>query len=182
MRRLPGGRVQAEECGMTTVLGEGRIFQLSVSAGGVPKRSVARAHVSSGGVEGDYQRDQEGHGGPDRAVCLFSLEHILALQEEGHPIYPGSVGENVTLAGIDLGALELGDRLTFGGGAVEVQITSYTFPCTNVQDSFADGIFTRISQKVHPGMSRLYARVLRAGELRPAMVVRASRAAPSEAE
>ena len=169
---------------MTTVLGEGRIFQLSVSGGGVPKRSVARAHVSPGGVEGDYQRDQEGHGGPDRAVCLFSLEHILALQEEGHPIYPGSVGENVTLAGIDLGGLELGDRLTIGegGATVELQITSYTFPCTNVQDSFADGVFTRISQKVHPGMSRLYARVLRAGELRPAMLVRASRTAPSQAE
>jgi MOSC domain-containing protein YiiM len=169
---------------MTTVLGEGRIFQLSVSAGGVPKRSVARASLSSGGVEGDYQRDQEGHGGPDRAVCLFSLEHILALQEEGHPIYPGSVGENVTLAGIDLGELELGDRLTIGEGdaTVELQITSYTFPCTNVQDSFADGVFTRISQKVHPGMSRLYARVLRAGELRPAMLVRATRTTPSQAE
>jgi MOSC domain-containing protein YiiM len=162
---------------MTTVLGEGRIFQLSVSAGGVPKRSVARAHVSPGGVEGDQQRDHENHGGPERAVCLFSLEHILALQSEGHPIFPGSVGENVTLAGIDMSQLQYGDRLTIGegDGVVELQITTFTTPCTNIKDSFADGIFTRISHKVHPGMSRLYARVLRAGELRPAMPVRATR-------
>ncbi len=164
---------------MTTVLGEGRIFQLSVSAGGVPKRSVARAYVSPGGVEGDQQRDLENHGGPERAVCLFSLEHIQALQAEGHPIYPGSVGENLTLAGIDMSQLAYGDRLTIGEGedGVELQITTYTNPCANIKDSFADGNFTRISQKVHPGMSRLYARVLRAGELRPAMPVRATREA-----
>jgi MOSC domain-containing protein YiiM len=167
------------------VLGEGRVFQLSVSAGGVPKRSVPRARVSRQGVEGDQQRDLENHGGPERAVCLFSLEHLLTLQGEGHPIYPGSVGENLTLAGIDMSQLAYGDRLTIGAGdaAVELQITTYTNPCTNVADSFADGIFTRISQKVHPGMSRLYARVLREGELRPGMPVRATRdAAPSEAE
>ncbi|HEV2236716.1 MAG TPA: MOSC domain-containing protein [Ktedonobacterales bacterium] len=170
---------------MTTVPGAGRVFQVNVSDGGVPKRSVARARVGRLGVAGDRQRDLEDHGGPERAVCLFSLEHVLMLQAEGHPIYPGSVGENLTLAGIDLGALAPGDRLSIGAGddAVELQITSYTFPCTNIKDSFADGIFTRISQKVHPGVSRLYARVLREGELRPAMLVRVTRAAPaSEAE
>jgi MOSC domain-containing protein YiiM len=170
---------------MTTVLGEGRIFQLNVSAGGVPKRSAARAHVSPGGVEGDQQRDLESHGGPERAVCLFSLEHILALQAEGHPIYPGSVGENLTLAGIDMSQLVYGDRLTIGegDGMVELQITTFTNPCANIKDSFADGIFTRISQKVNPGMSRLYARVLRSGDLRPAMPVRATRdATPLQTE
>lgn len=159
------------------LLGEGRVFQVSVSAGGVPKRSVPRALVSRHGVEGDQQRDLESHGGPERAVCLFSLEHLLTLQGEGHPIYPGSVGENLTLAGIDMSQLVYGDRLAIGQGdaRAELQITTYTNPCTNIADSFADGVFTRISQKVHPGMSRLYARVLREGELRPGLPVRVTR-------
>ena len=37
------------------------------------------------------------HGGPERALCLFSLERILELQAEGHPIFPGAAGENITI-------------------------------------------------------------------------------------
>ena len=35
-------------------------------------------------------------GDPGRAVCLFSMERILQLQKEGHPIDIGSTGENLT--------------------------------------------------------------------------------------
>ena len=44
----------------------GRIVQISVSPGGVPKRPVESADVTAGGVAGDLQRDREHHGGPDR--------------------------------------------------------------------------------------------------------------------
>ena len=50
------------------------------------------------GLEGDRHRNRKLHGGPDRALCLFSLERIEALQAEGHPIEPGTLGENLTLA------------------------------------------------------------------------------------
>ncbi len=69
--------------------GAGRIVQLSISAGGVPKRGVAEARVTRLGLEGDGHRDAEHHGGPERAVCLFSLEAIHALVAEGHAITPG---------------------------------------------------------------------------------------------
>ena len=46
-----------------------------------------------------------------------------------------------------------------------MEVTSYTAPCKNIAGSFAGGGFKRISQKVHPGDSRLYARVLRPGHL-----------------
>jgi MOSC domain-containing protein YiiM len=160
-----------------TALGEGQVFQLNISAGGVPKRGAGRAMCRPLGLDGDDHDDKEDHGGPDRALCLFALEHYLTLQREGHPAFPGSVGENITLAGIDLGALAPGDRLTFGDDAeaVAIEITSYTMPCKTIAGSFADGLFTRISQKVHPGMSRLYARVLRGGELRVGQRVTATR-------
>jgi MOSC domain-containing protein YiiM len=105
------------------------------------------------------------HGGPERALCLFSLERILELQREGHPIFPGAAGENITLSGVDWANLEPGSRLTLGDDVL-VEITSYTSPCNTIPASFADGKYQRISQKVHPGWSRLYARVLQGGMLR----------------
>ena len=79
----------------------GRIVQVSVSAGGVPKTAVGSANVTSDGVEGDCHHDHEHHGGPERAVCIFSVEAIEALRAEGHPVVPGSLGENLTVVGLD---------------------------------------------------------------------------------
>jgi MOSC domain-containing protein YiiM len=39
-------------------------------------------------------------------------------------------------------------------------------PCHKIAASFADGEFHRISQKLHPGWSRVYARVLAQGMVR----------------
>lgn len=143
---------------------EGRIFQLSVSNGGVPKLAVREAVLTPGGLEGDRQRDLRYHGGPQRALCLFALERVLELQAEGHPIFPGSVGENLTVVGLDWAGLTPGARLALGAEAL-VEITSYNSPCKKIAGSFKGGDFKRISQKVHPGHSRLYARVLRPGRL-----------------
>jgi MOSC domain-containing protein YiiM len=143
---------------------EGRIFQLNVSDGGVPKLAVREAALTPGGLEGDRQRDLRFHGGPERALCLFALERILELQAEGHPIFPGSVGENVTVAGLDWSQLAPGARLALGDEAL-VEITSYTSPCKHIAASFREGDFQRISQKLRPGHSRLYARVLRPGRV-----------------
>jgi MOSC domain-containing protein YiiM len=143
---------------------EGRIFQLNVSDGGVPKLAVREAVLTAGGLAGDRQRDLRYHGGPARALCLFALERVLELQAEGHPIFPGSTGENLTVVGLDWPGLAPGARLALGEEAV-VEVTSYTAPCKNIAASFARGDFKRISQKVRPGHSRLYARVLRPGRL-----------------
>jgi len=143
----------------------GRIVQISVSRGGVPKTAVPAARVTQDGLEGDAQRDREHHGGPERAVCLYSLEAIQSLQAEGHSIVPGSIGENVTVAGLDWSAVELGDHLLLGD-TVLLQVTRYTSPCLNIRGSFKDGEFARVSQKRHPGWSRVYARVLVAGTIR----------------
>ena len=141
-----------------------RVAQISVSAGGVPKHAVPAARVTARGVEGDAQRNRRLHGGPDRAVCLFSLERIRALQAEGHPITPGSIGENVTLEGVDWGTVVPGVRLRLGAEVV-IQITDYTAPCTNITGSFRDREVARVSQRRHPSDSRVYARVLQEGGL-----------------
>lgn len=143
---------------------QGRIFQLNTSLGGVPKHAVREAEVNQLGIIGDDHKFPDIHGGPERALCLFSLERILELQAEGHPIFPGSVGENVTISGIDWNDLTPGRKLSLGD-EVLVEITSYTSPCNSIPESFVDGQYQRISQKVHPGYSRVYARVVRPGRM-----------------
>ncbi len=149
---------------------DGRIFQLNTSAGGVPKLATHEALVTELGLVGDEHRFPDIHGGPERALCLFSLERILALQAEGHPIFPGSAGENITVSGLDWEEILPGVRLALGD-EVQVEITSYTSPCNTIPTSFIDGRYQRISQKVHPGWSRVYASVLQVGRLRVGQIV-----------
>ncbi len=148
-----------------------RIVHINVSPGGVPKRPVDAAHVTWLGVEGDAHRDTEHHGGLDRALCIFSIERIRALQAEGHPIAPGSIGENLTVEGVDWEAVTPGSRLLLGGSVV-AEVTRYTSPCGNITPFFNGGDYSRVSQKRHPGDSRVYARVLKEGSLRSGDPVR----------
>jgi MOSC domain-containing protein YiiM len=143
----------------------GRIFQLNISRGGVPKLAVRDGVVNELGIVGDDHAAADIHGGPDRALCLFSLERILELQAEGHPIFPGAVGENVTISGIDWQQVIPGAQLALGD-EVLLEITSYTTPCNTIPAYFANGQFQRIAQKLHPGWSRVYARVLSGGTLK----------------
>src|SRR5688572_15918220 len=142
----------------------GTLHSINVSDGGVPKTPRASAHVRVGGVEGDRQGDLRYHGGPDRAVSLFSLELIRALQAQGHPITEGSIGENLTLAGLDWATLAPGARIEIGD--VLLEITKPTHPCEKIAGSFREGDFVRVSAKVNPGWSRFYCRVLKEGLIR----------------
>jgi MOSC domain-containing protein YiiM len=149
----------------------GRIVQISVSPGGVPKNAVASAEVTRAGIEGDAHRDLEHHGGPDRAVCLFSLELIEGLQAEGHPVFPGALGENVTLEGIEWKDVLPGSRIELGG-QVLLEVTRYTSPCVNIRPAFFHRDSSRVSEKRHPGWSRVYARVLTPGRIATGDAVR----------
>jgi len=142
----------------------GRVASLNVSNGGVPKRRVDGAQVSRLGLQKDAHNDTEGHGGPERAVCVYSMERIRALQEEGHPIDVGTAGENVTVEGIDWDQVVPGTRIRLGE-QVLLEVASFTSPCKTIRESFIDGRFVRISQKLHPGWSRVYTRVLSEGEI-----------------
>ncbi|HEY3099998.1 MAG TPA: MOSC domain-containing protein [Methylomirabilota bacterium] len=149
----------------------GHIVQLSVSNGGVPKHAVPMAKITPLGLEGDAHHDHEHHGGPERAVCLFAMEAIRELQAEGHPLVPGALGENVTLEGLDWSAVQPGARLQLGDQVV-LEITRYTTPCLNIRPAFRGGDYSLVSQKRHPGRSRVYARVIATGTLRSGDPVR----------
>ncbi|MFO0774243.1 MAG: MOSC domain-containing protein [Nitrospiraceae bacterium] len=119
---------------------------------------------------GDRQQHRNIHGGPRRAVCLYAQECLDALRAEGHTIAPGLAGENVTIAGLTWVAVSVGDRVRIGD-EVELEITGYAAPCRANAQWFSDGDYERLSQKRHPGWSRLYACVVQAGTIRQGDVV-----------
>jgi MOSC domain-containing protein YiiM len=143
----------------------GAIHSINVSDGGVPKRPRGPAYIGVGGCEGDRQQNLVHHGGPDRAVCIFSLDLIDDLRAEGHPIEPGAIGENLTLAGIDWSAIGPGVLLRIGD--VTLEVTKATSPCRKIAGAFLDGDSSRVSQEVYPGWSRWCCRVLSEGTVAP---------------
>ena len=135
----------------------GVVTSLNRSDGGVPKLAVDRVRVTVNGMEGDRQRNLKHHGGPDRALCLYSADLIEALRNEGHSVGPGSIGENVTIAGLDWQLLQPGVAMTIG--PIQIELTAFANPCRNIGPSFKWRRSSRVSPRTHPGEARLYARV-----------------------
>lgn len=153
----------------------GRVLHVNVSSGGVPKLPVPEAAVTEHGVEGDRQRETTVHGGPTRAVSLLAIEAIERVQADGHPIEPGSAGENLTTTGIEVGRLAAGTRLLIGedpSSAVELELNVPANPCKTIRASFRDGRFARLANDNHPGDTRVYAWVRRPGTVRPGDPIR----------
>jgi MOSC domain-containing protein YiiM len=107
------------------------LIQLNVSPGGMPKLPVESARVTREGVEGDCQLNRKYHGGPNRAVCVFSEELYAWLREQGVDLTFGAMGENFTTRGIDLSALSKGARLRVGECIIE--ITDVRVPCNSLK-------------------------------------------------
>jgi len=150
--------------------GTGRVVQVSTSPGGVPKLPVAAARVHAPGLDGDGH-NAVGHGGPSRAVCLLAVEAIRRVAAEGHPIAPGTTGENVTTEGIELGALAYGTRLQVGPDVI-LELTAPANPCSTIAHNFSDGRFGRLSAKIHPLDTRVLASVVGEGTIRPGDEIR----------
>ena len=72
----------------------------------------------------------------------------------------------MTLAGLEWEKLKPGDLLQVGP-EVRLKIMSYTSPCDKNAQWFRDRDYKRVSQKMNPGWSRLYAKVLCEGVVRP---------------
>lgn len=93
----------------------------------MPKLPIPEARVMFNGVVGDVQRTPKVHGGPDRAICLYSEELYQWLRDQGVNVSPGQIGENFTTRGLDLSTLARGDRLRIGSSIIE--ITKVRVPC-----------------------------------------------------
>tara|TARA_Y100000746_G_scaffold92542_1_gene78702 strand:+ start:612 stop:1100 length:489 start_codon:yes stop_codon:yes gene_type:complete len=142
------------------------IVSINVSElGGVPKLPLETAIVKFEGVEGDHNRFrmERKNGDPGRAVCIFSMERILQLQKEGHPIEVGTAGENFTIEGMDWPKLEVG--MTIRLGSAVIRLSEPCAPCSKIGKSFVENNFSRVDHNKREGWSRWSASVIEEGSV-----------------
>jgi MOSC domain-containing protein YiiM len=115
----------------------GRVHQLhrkaeEANAHGLPKPSVSEARLARSGVVGDFNRfrHEERRDDPDMAILILPLEILQQLNQEGWPVQPGDLGENLTTEGIENDALFPGRKFRVGEAVVE--ISKECTPCTNL--------------------------------------------------
>jgi MOSC domain-containing protein YiiM len=151
----------------------GTILQINISRGGIPKLPVSEGVLTPLGIEGDWHTHPQIHGGPEKAVLLITLEGIEELIARGYPLYPGAMGENLTVAGLDRRQLRLGQQLRAGTGMIE--ITRPRGPCAALDvygSTLQNEIYDALVKAGDPsslrwGLSGFYARVLERGVIRP---------------
>ena len=153
------GRAMVSAHGPRSVRGD--VGGLFASGGGVPKIGTDHVTVGWRGVDGDVQRTRRHHGRAWQALCLWSADVVAALEREGHPIAPGSAGENVSVSGLDWSTVVPGTRLRIGGVLAEVSM--YALPCSQNSRWFLNGDHERMHHRREKGVSRLYAGVLEPG-------------------
>lgn len=150
------GAVEGAATTSTTGAARGVVAGLFLSDGGVPKTAVDSVEIGWRGVHGDRQASRAHHGRPWQAVCLWSSDIVADLARAGHPIRPGSAGENISIRGLDWSAARPGTQLTLG--TATLTIAAYAIPCSKNARWFTDGDYGRMSHE-RSDASRLYARV-----------------------
>lgn len=98
---------------------------------GGAKRPVPRTMLRYENFEGDGQGDQVNHGGPDKAVCVYPLDHYPHWEKElGRRLPPGAMSENLTVSGALETEVCIGD--VFRVGEATVQISQSRMPCNKL--------------------------------------------------
>lgn len=84
--------------------------------------------ASVDGLEGDQQADRRVHGGPDKALCVYPVEHYEWWRERlGVELTHGWFGENLLVQGMVEVDVCLGDRYEIG--EVQLEVSMSRRPC-----------------------------------------------------
>lgn len=131
---------------------------------GIYKQAVAGpVVVSCAGLTGDVQADRRVHGGPEKAVHHYAVEHYERLAK----IFPalatrlvaGSIGENISASGFDESSVCIGD--VFRLGSATLQVSQPRSPCWKIDHRYGcDGVARTIAET---GLTGWYYRVLEEG-------------------
>jgi MOSC domain-containing protein YiiM len=128
------------------------------------KRPIAgRVMVKRLGLAGDQQADRRVHGGSDKAIYCYPIEHYVKWLAERPSaealLVPGGFGENLTTRGLDEDLVCIGDVLRIGG--VTAQVTEPRQPCFKLGLRFEDPQVLR--DMLRSGRSGWYLCVLEPG-------------------
>lgn len=131
---------------------------------GIFKQPVAgRVMVRSLNLDGDKQADLTVHGGVDKAVYAYPLEHYNYWRQELPDVqFPwGMFGENLTTEGLLENEVNIGDR--FRIGTAEVMVTQPRFPCYKLNVKF--GRDDMVKRFLASRLTGIYFSVFKEGEV-----------------
>lgn len=151
------GQTRAIENGKAS--GQTGIYKLPV---------VGAVQVTPTGLADDAIVDTKHHGGVDQALYVYgTVDYAWWAETLGHPLSPGTFGENLTIAELASADLCIGDR--FQIGEVLLEITAPRIPCSTLAARMADPKFAKHFQRAErPGA---YCRVLQTGRVQAGDVV-----------
>jgi len=119
--------------------------------------------LSSAGFEGDGVGDLKHHGGADKAVCVYSLDHypywegLLAIT-----LPDAAFGENLTVSGLHEDEVCIGDL--FEAGSALLQVSQPRQPCRTLSARFHREDMIKLVRD--SGFTGFYFRVVRAGRVK----------------
>ena len=153
-------KVVSVNCGLPReVLWHGNIVETSIFKDPVPDRIALRAL----NLDGDRQSDLTVHGGKNKAVYCYPVEHYEYWKSEipDSALTVGVFGENFTVEGLLEDSVQIGDR--FSVGAAEVVVSQPRMPCYKLGIRFeSDDMPKRFLASRRPGF---YLAVTREGEV-----------------
>ncbi|KQQ91021.1 MOSC domain-containing protein [Aureimonas sp. Leaf324] len=135
---------------------------------GIRKMAVAGpVALRTTGFDGDEQGDPVRHGGPEKAVHHYPLEHYAAWQEDLGPQRllgrPGAFGENLSTYGITERHVAIGD--VFEIGTARIEVSQGRQPCWKLNERF--GLPDMAKRVQGTGRTGWYYRVLQTGMVGP---------------
>ena len=123
---------------------------------------VGRIAAAGVNLDGDDQADRRVHGGPTKSIYAYAVEDYQWWADQiGSSLAPGTFGENLTLAEIDLRAAVVGERWQVGG--MTARVTEPRIPCFKLGIRMGDAAFVgRFAAAGRPGT---YLAIERAGDV-----------------
>jgi MOSC domain-containing protein YiiM len=137
----------------------GRNVTTSIFKEPVPGRIALRTL----NLDGDRQSDLSVHGGKDKAVYCYPVEHYEYWKVElpGRALPMGAFGENFTTEGLNEDSVHIGDRISIG--SAEVVVSQPRMPCYKLGIRFeSDDMVRRFLASRRTGF---YLAVKREGEV-----------------
>ena len=127
------------------------------------KEPVAgRIAVQGINVAGDDQSDRSVHGGPDKAVYAYAQEDLDWWSDRlGAPLPPGTLGENITVAGVEVTEAVIGERWRVND--VVLEVCAPRTPCYKLGIRMGEDGFPRLFAAA--GRPGAYLRILMAGTI-----------------
>jgi len=115
------------------------------------------------GFEGDGVGDRKHHGGSDKAVCVYSLDHYAYWEGVlGITLPKAAFGENFSVSGLREDDIHIGD--IFKAGSALLQVSQPRQPCSTLAARYGRSDFVKLVSD--SGRTGFYFKVIEEGRVK----------------